>query len=246
MQIQKENKIGQVVSDNFRTAEVFETLGLDFCCGGKKTINDACLEKGLDPEGVISQLSAVEKNAAISQHFNNWEVSFLIDYIINNHHNYVTRSVSTIEHHLEKVITAHGVKHPQLIKIKTSFDAVKEELIAHMQKEEKMLFPYIINMKTAIQHSMKMNCASFGSVNNPIKVMENEHEEAGKRMAEISLLSNRYTPPENACNTFKVLYSELKEFEQDLHQHVHLENNILFPKAVEMEKELNAPSCSLS
>lgn len=240
MRVQKEDKIGEVVRDNFRTAQVFESLGMDFCCGGKKSINDACLEKELDPVSVIAQLMVVESNSHLLQHFNTWEVDFLIDYIINNHHNYVKRSVSTIENHLEKVINAHGIRHPEVIKIKTFFDEIKEELFLHMEKEEKMLFPYIKSMKTVQGHSMKMNCASFGSVSNPIKVMEHEHEEAGKLMAEISSLSNGYTPPSNACNTFIVLYSELKEFEQDLHQHVHLENNILFPKAVEMEKKLNS------
>lgn len=240
MKIEKENKIGEVVSDNFRTAQVFESLGLDFCCGGKKTINDACLEKGLEPSSVIAQLTAVENNTAIAQDFNNWEVDFLVDYIINKHHGYVKKSVPVITRHLEKVVMAHGTNHPEVIRIKTLFDEVKTELIQHMNKEEMMLFPFIKSMKLAIQHSTKINHPPFGSVAFPISIMENEHEEAGELLAEIKMLSNGYEAPKNACNTFKVLYGELKEFEQDLHQHVHLENNILFPKASEMEKELNS------
>lgn len=246
MQIQKGNKIGDVVAGNFKTAQVFETLGLDFCCGGKKTINDACIEKGLDPESVIEQLSKAEGRSTSSEHFDKWEADFLIDYIVNNHHNYVRSSSSTIEHHLDKVVTAHGMRHPELIKIKSIFAELKDELLQHMQKEEKMLFPYIKNMYTALHHSMKMNTAPFGSVNNPLKVMESEHVAAGNMMAEINSLSSGYTPPGNACGTYKVLFGELKEFEQDLHQHVHLENNILFPKAVKMEAEINSgEACTL-
>ncbi len=246
MQIQKENKIGDVVAGNFHTAKVFEKLGLDFCCGGKKTINDACLEKGLDPVAVLEQLSKTGERNISSDHFDKWDAGFLIDYIVNNHHNYVRSSIPSITDHLDKVVNAHGSRHPELLKIQKNFTEIKDELLAHMQKEEKMLFPYMKNIESAVQHSAKINVAPFGSVNNPVKAMESEHETAGKLMSEIHSLSNNYDPPQNACGTFKVLFGELKEFEQDLHQHVHLENNILFPKAIEMEKSLNMnPSCSI-
>jgi len=239
MLIQKENKIGEIVAKNFHTAQIFENLGLDFCCGGKKTINDACLEKGLNPENVIIELEKVEENSSNAMHFDKWEIDFLIDYIINNHHSYVRNMVSTIEHHLQKVVSAHGEKHPEVVSINGTFNDLKEELLNHMQKEEKVLFPYIRKMNIAYKNSFEMAFPPFGTVENPLKIMESEHESAGRMMAAINKLSGRYVPPANACGTYKVLYQELKEFEQDLHKHVFIENNILFPKALELEKNLN-------
>lgn len=239
MQILKENKIGDIVAQNFHSAKVFENLGLDFCCGGKKTISDACNEKGLNTDYVISELSKMDGETSASYHYGNWELDFLIDYIINNHHSYVVNASSTIMHHLQKVVEAHGLKHPEVIEINRIFSELKEELSAHMQKEEKMLFPYIKRMCIASKNSLEISYPAFGKVENPVKVMEAEHESAGKMLAEINKLSSSYTPPANACGTYKVLYAELKEFEHDLHVHVHLENNILFPKAGELENKLN-------
>lgn len=239
MQVQKDNKIGEIVARNFRTAQVFENLGLDFCCGGKKTISDACNEKGLNPENVIGELAKIDDKSPAMQHFEKWEPDFLIDYIINNHHSYVTNAVSTIEHHLQKVVLAHGEKHPEVVTINGIFNDLKDELLNHMHKEETVLFPYIKKMNIAYKNSLTMTFPPFGTVGNPVNMMESEHESAGKMTAAINQLSGGYTPPKNACGTFKVLYSELKEFEQDLHVHVHLENNILFPKAIELEGKLN-------
>ena len=239
MLIHKDSRIGDVVVQNFRTSKVFESLGLDFCCGGKKSIAEACREKGIDPEFVVSEVSKVESGSSAAAHFEKWEADFLADYIVNNHHSYVNSSISTIEHHLAKVIDAHGVKRPELSKIDENFFLLKEELLNHMAKEEKMLFPYIKKLNIAYKNTLEMSAAPFGSVLNPIKVMEDEHTKAGRLMGEISKLTNSYLPPEDACGTFKVLYAELREFEQDLHMHIHLENNILFPKAAELEKKMN-------
>jgi regulator of cell morphogenesis and NO signaling len=239
MLAQKENRIGEIVAENFRTAKIFEENGLDFCCGGKKTIIEACREKGVNPELLISQLNKIDDSGSRSTHFNSWEVDFLIEYIIINHHSYVVNSIPTIEHHLQEVIAAHGMKFPSLTKIEELFADLKDELTAHMAKEEKMLFPYIKKMYIAFNNSLDMPAAPFGTVGNPVKVMESEHEAAGNLVQEISRLTNNYTPPEGACGKFKVLYAELKEFESDLHVHIHLENNILFPKAQELEEKLN-------
>lgn len=238
MLVQKENKIGEVVARNFHAAKVFENLGLDFCCGGKKTIGDACREKGIDADFVVGEVSKVEESNGTAAHFEKWEPDFLADYIINNHHAYVLTTIPTIEHHLQKVVSAHGEKHPELLKIDEAFTTLKSELIDHMAKEEKMLFPYIKKMNIAYKNTLEMPVPPFGSVDNPIKVMEGEHEAAGSLLALISKLSGSYTPPADACSTYKVLYSELKEFEADLHMHVHLENNILFPKASGLEVKL--------
>jgi len=239
MLAQKENRIGEVVAENFRTAKIFEENGLDFCCGGKKTIIEACTEKGVDPDNLLTQLNKIDDSGARSTHFNSWEIDFLIEYIIINHHSYVVNSIPTIEHHLQEVIAAHGEKFPYLTKIEELFTDLREELLSHMAKEEKMLFPYIKKMYIAYNNSLEMPVAPFGTVGNPVKVMESEHDAAGNLVQEISMLTNNYTPPEGACGKFKVLYAELKEFESDLHVHIHLENNILFPKAIELEMKLN-------
>lgn len=239
MLIQKETKIGDVVAENFHAAKVFESHGLDFCCGGKRTIEDACNTKGVDSKLLLAELEKLNSNNPSSTHFDKWEADFLSDYIINNHHAYVNNAISTIEHHLQKVVSAHGAKHPQVCSIDSIFAELKTELLEHMAKEERMLFPYIKKLSFAIKNSIEMPSPPFGSVENPIKVMESEHDNAGLLLKKINALSEGYVPPQDACATFRVLFGELKEFEEDLHMHIHLENNVLFPKAKAMEEKLN-------
>ena len=238
MLVQKENRIGDVVADNFRAAKVFEDFGLDFCCGGKKTIQQACSEKGINPDTVLTNLTGVNLPAVHSAHFNNWDLDFLIDYIITNHHSYVINETVTIEHHLQKVLSKHGENHPELHSVNNLFLSLKEELYIHMQKEEKMLFPYIKKMVLVQKNGLEFPHPPFGAVASPVSVMEAEHDSAGNLAKEIRKSANDYNPPSDACTTFRILYSELAGFESDLHVHIHLENNILFPKAVELEKVL--------
>ncbi len=239
MLVQKEDKVGETVAKDFRASRVFESYGLDFCCGGKKSIEAACSEKYVDADKVLADLAMIEDINDINAHYSNWEPDFLVDYIINNHHTYVTNSISTIEHHLQKVVNAHGARHPETALAQACFNDLKNELLDHMAKEEKMLFPYIKKMSFALNNTLEIPAAPFGTVENPIKMMEAEHDNAGLLMKEISTLTNSYTPPADACATFRVLYKELQEFENDLHMHIHLENNILFPKAAELEAKMN-------
>ncbi len=238
MTIRKDDTIGEIVAQNFKAAEVFEQFGLDFCCGGKKTIDAACSAKGLDPEKVVSELSKIENVSVRGIDFNTWGLDFLVDYIINTHHAYVIRAIPNILAHAQKVASVHGSNHPETIKIAGLFSSISDELESHMMKEEKMLFPYIKKLVDIEKNKLDMFYPPFGTIQNPITVMENEHAGAGIQLDEINTLSNGYQPPEDACTTFRVLYKELKEFEDDLHIHVHLENNILFPKAIELEKLL--------
>ncbi|HJY62826.1 MAG TPA: iron-sulfur cluster repair di-iron protein [Ignavibacteria bacterium] len=239
MLVQKENTIGEVVAGNFHTAKIFEDFGLDFCCGGKKTIQDACRERGINPDAILSNLMVIEHVNGSVAHYDKWELDFLIDYIITNHHTYVLREITTIEHHMEKVMLKHGEKHPEIFKINSFFSELKDELIVHMQKEEKMLFPYIKNMVFASRNALDFPYPPFGTVTNPVAMMENEHENAGKLMSEINKVSNSYTPPDDACTTYRILYKELADFEADLHIHIHLENNLLFPKTIALEKSFS-------
>ena len=238
MLVQKENKIGDVVASNFHAARIFENFGLDFCCGGKKTINDACGEKGINTDYVLNELNKINEEKPADIHYDKWSADFLADYIVNNHHSYVLNTIPTIEHHLQKVLSKHGEKHPELAKVMAVFTILKDELLEHMAKEERMLFPYIKKMRIAQQNNFELNIPPFGAVNNPIKVMESEHENAGELMKEIHTLTNNFAPPEDTCTGYRVLYSELKEFEKDLYMHIHLENNVLFPKAKQLETEI--------
>ena len=240
MQILKESKIGEVVAGNFHSARIFESFGLDFCCGGKKSISDACGEKGINPENVIKELGTMYVQKEATVHFDDWELDFLIDYIVNNHHSYITNIVSTIEHHLDKVASKHGEANPELPRIDSAFKELAEELLAHMQKEEMMLFPYIKKLLFAQKNNLELPFPPFGTVQSPVVVMEQEHEHAGNLVKQIRLFSKDFTLPPTACTTYRITFEELKEFEADLHTHIHLENNILFPKAVELERELRA------
>ncbi len=240
MLIQKESKIGEIVTSNFHAAQVFEKYGLDFCCGGKKTIEEACQNKGISPDELINTLSKIdEKGNRDMADFNSWKPDFLIDYIVNNHHGYVNRSLPVIKEHADKVASKHNENHPEVETIARLFSEIKNELETHMQKEERMLFPYIKHLIEIESFRREASYPPFGTIQNPIRMMEAEHDAAGNIMAEIKKLSSSYTPPDDACTTYRVLYGELKEFEDDLHVHIHLENNILFPKAIELEKKLS-------
>ena len=236
---EKELTIGDLVSKDFRKAEVFKKFGLDFCCGGKKTLTKACKEKGLDVVEIEKELKAVEETPSTSsQDYNNWELGFLADYILNTHHKYVVQALPVIYEYTQKVAKVHGDRHPEAIEIANDFMRVAEELTSHMAKEENLLFPYIKQLAAAKLNGTAMNPSPFGTIQNPIKMMEMEHEMVGDVMENINNLAYGYTPPEDACTTFRLSYAKLKEFEDDLHQHIHLENNILFPKAIALEKEL--------
>lgn len=231
--------IGELVAEDFRKAEVFRKFGLDFCCGGNKSIKEACDEKNIDANVVAIALSEVENQQKSNQHdYNSWQLDFLADYIINIHHKYVAESLPLLDEFSAKVADVHADLHPEVVEIAQLFNAVAEELKMHMLKEENILFPYIKELAVAKREKTITESSAFGSIENVIRVMEFEHVSAGGNMDKIHELSNAFTPPEDACSSYRVLFSKLEEFEKDLHQHIHLENNILFPKAIELEKEL--------
>jgi len=236
---EKPTTIGELVAADYRKAEVFRKFGLDFCCGGKKSLKDACNEKGIEEKEVEVALSEVENQSKNVQHdFNSWEIDFLTDYIINVHHKYVKENVSMLFEYSDKVANRHGNNHPEVIRIAQLYQLTAEELKAHMEKEEKMLFPYIKQLVATKNENGSLENSAFGNIKNPINMMMVEHESVGEYMKEIHKISNAFNPPADACSSYQVLYSKLDEFEKDLHQHIHLENNILFPKAIELEKEL--------
>jgi regulator of cell morphogenesis and NO signaling len=236
---EKSETIGEMVASDYRKAEVFRKYGLDFCCGGKKTLEKACEKKGLDVVEVKKALKAVEDDFTTNtEDHNSWELDFLADYIINKHHKYIENSHPMLFEFSQKVARVHGSRHAEVVDIAHYYNEVAEELQLHMHKEEMILFPYIKKLAIAKRNGTPMERPQFGSIQNPINMMEAEHESAGGNMEKIRELSNNFTPPEDACNSYRVLFAKLKEYEADLHHHIHLENNILFKKAIELEKEL--------
>jgi len=233
-----EKTLAELVTDNIRSAIVFEEFGLDFCCRGNRSLSEACKEKNIEVEKIVTQLSNLSEEVNGKVEANNWSLDFLVDYIINTHHQYVRKMIPIITLHADKVASVHGKNHPETIKIADLFLSVREELEMHMMKEERILFPQIKQLVLTKDENTKYSEPPFGSIQNPIRMMEHEHTNAGDAFSEIRELSNNYSHPDDACNTFKALYSELKEFEEDLHKHIHLENNILFPKSVELESNI--------
>lgn len=233
-----EKTLAEIVTDNIRSAIIFEEAGLDFCCKGKRSLKYACAEKNIDVQKIVNELVNLSSTGNGTQNVNDWQLDFLVDYIMNNHHQYVRRMIPVISLHTDKVASVHGQNHPETLRIADLFLAVREELEMHMMKEERMLFPQIKQIVLNQKENSQYFPPAFGTIQNPIRMMEYEHTNAGEALYQIRELSNNYSHPKDACNTFKALYSELKEFEEDLHKHIHLENNILFPKSIELEAEL--------
>lgn len=234
---ENDETLGQIAAKDLRKAQVFKKYGLDFCCGGKKTVKEACAEKGLDVTKVEQELQHADKQPSSRPiPYDDWSLDFLADYIVNTHHSYVKKNLPDIKAYAEKVRKVHGNHHPELVRIHQLVEEVYAELTAHLVKEEKVLFPYIKELVNAKNNAAPLHAAHFGTVQNPINMMEMEHELVGKNLAEIRELANNYSLPEDACASYSLLYRMLDEFEDDLHLHIHLENNILFPKALEIEK----------
>ncbi|MCK9291792.1 MAG: iron-sulfur cluster repair di-iron protein [Bacteroidales bacterium] len=238
MNITKDTIIAELVAQDYRAASVFKKNKIDFCCNGNTSIENACNKKQVDISHLIQQLEqATAQSSDSTIDYNSWPLDLLADYIEKKHHRYVEAKIQEIKPYLDKVVRVHGDRHPELHEIGQLFYDSAGELAMHMKKEELQLFPFIRKMvkaetaKTSVQ-------APFGTVQNPIKVMMMEHDNEGDRFHKIAELSDNYTPPADACNTYRVTFALLKEFEDDLHLHIHLENNILFPKAIELEENL--------
>jgi len=234
----KDKTIGAFVAQDFRTAAVFSKYQIDFCCKGNRTINEVCEKQNIDSDTLLQNVYDVlqsENNSGID--FNSWPLDLLVDYIEKTHHRYVEEKTGIILQFLNKLCSVHGANHPELFKINELFAEGAGELSQHMKKEELMLFPFIKRMVNTKESNGVLAQPSFGTVSNPIAMMMQEHDNEGDRFREIANLTNNYTAPADGCTTYKVAFAMLQEFEQDLHKHIHLENNILFPKAVILEEE---------
>lgn len=233
--------IGEIVTDDFRAAAVLERYGLDFCCGGSRTLDEACHDQGVDPAHVAAELRSL---ATLAPHravrFADWPLDALVHHILVRHHTYVRSALPVLVAHTRKIAEVHGARSPELREVAQRFAAVADEMTQHMAKEEEILFPYIRALVEAERRGTRVGGSPFGTVANPIRMMEHEHEHAGSEMHVIRELTGGYVPPDFACATYRVCLRELEEFERDLHQHVHLENNILFPAALRLEEEIGS------
>lgn len=225
-----ERTIGEIVAEDWRAAAVFEQFGIDFCCGGRRSVTDACRTAGIDAaviEGALEKLHAIDASDEVSQ----WPAARLAEHIVRTHHDYVREAVPRIAGYLAKLTNVHGARHPELAQVHAEFEVLGRDLLQHMRKEEHVLFPYVRDLEA----STRPGPSPFGTVENPIRMMEREHEEAGAQLREIRRLTSDYTAPADGCATYRVCFEELAHFERDLHRHVHLENNVLFPRAVQLE-----------
>ncbi len=232
--------LSELVAENFEYASVFEKYGMDFCCKGKRKLEDVCNEKGVDTEIVVNELEKLQSSCeSDANNYGSWDLSFLIDYIINNHHSYVLNQIPVLKAHTEKIAEVHGVNHPELSEVKDMFRQLSEELLSHMEKEEKIIFPIIKEIENEYKRNGTLGELPFQSIKDQIEQMENEHTSAGDLLYKMRDITGNYYLPDDACTTYEITFKEIDAFEKDLHKHIHLENNILFPKAIKMEFDLN-------
>lgn len=232
--------IGEFVAHDFRTASIFTKYGIDFCCRGHRTVAEVCEKKSMDTQSLLDELTTVILSANDTPvDFISWPLDLLIDYIEKKHHRYIEGKIPVIKQYLDKLCEKHSGTQPQLTAIRDLFAGCANDLTVHLKKEELILFPYIGKLQLAANTGKPMGNPSFGSITNPIAMMRHEHDQEGERFRKIAALTQHYTPPADACNTFRVAYSMLQDFEQDLHEHIHLENNILFPRAKKLEQTLH-------
>lgn len=223
-----------------QSTRLFEKLRIDYCCGGQRPLAEACASAGVDVGEVMEMLAGVtqsEDTAAVD--FQNASLSELITHILDTHHVFTKSEMERLQSLTNKVIGAHGANHPELLHLGELWQRLCADLKPHMFKEEQILFPYMIALAQAAEHKSAAPFAPFGTVNNPIRMMMMEHDTAGEILRELRALTSDYKAPADACISYQTLYQALENFERDLHQHIHLENNILFPKALAMENTLD-------
>jgi regulator of cell morphogenesis and NO signaling len=236
MNFNDETKVKDIALSNPAARQILEDAGLDYCCGGGKSLHEACLHADVPAEEILNRLR--ENSKHVSPDEANWASAPLVDltrHIRERHHRYVREAIARVQPLLDKVEAKHGKNHSEIADIRRLFTEVGREMIMHMQKEEQILFPYIDALEKATNAHSSVEPPFFQTVRNPINAMMKEHDAAGELVKQIRKASSEYTAPADACTSYKTLYQDLREFEADLHQHVHLENNILFPRAVEME-----------
>lgn len=227
--------VGDYVAEDYRTAVVFEKYGIDFCCGGKVLLSTACEARGVNPVALLDEIGTL-KSVPLerSQNFAAWGLPFLADYIVETHHGYLNENTKQIAIYAHKIAEVHGGRHPEVIQIAGIFDRIAADMAAHLREEEEVLFPAIKRIDAARKAGATPEPADLATLNASLAKLHEEHDAIGEAVHSIRDLSGGYAIPADVCPTFEVTYRKLKEFEDDLHKHVHLENNILFPKAARL------------
>ena len=233
-----EQSVGDWVTADYRLAAVFEKYGIDYCCGGQKSVGEACAEYDVSPDTILQEVAQVTEAPGSGERYDQWSLDFLADYIVNQFHLYTKRMLPQLSETIETVAHVHGETHPETRTIAALWPSVRGELAQHMQKEELLLFPYIKRLVQSQAEGSVPPVPPFGSARELIETMEAEHDETGDALHQIAQFSEGYTPPADACPTFHSLYAFLSEFDAATKKHIHLENNILFPKAIELEAAL--------
>jgi regulator of cell morphogenesis and NO signaling len=231
MKVTGQSTVGEIVAEDFRAAAAFQQAGIDFCCGGRRSLDQACAERGLALDDMLNAIGRSCGQADAAPRFMEWEADAIAGFIVGTHHAYTRRALPVLTAYTTKLAAVHGGRHPELHEIAQLVQRVSAEMTAHMAKEEQVLFPYIAVIAEASRLGRTLPRAQFGPIENPIRMMEHEHESAGAAVARIRQLTSGYTVPSDGCTTYRVCFEELAAFERDLHAHVHLENNVLFPKA---------------
>ncbi|MBK6884206.1 MAG: iron-sulfur cluster repair di-iron protein [Flavobacteriales bacterium] len=241
MNITKDRTIGSIVADDYRAAAVFTTYGIDFCCRGGRSVEEVCKQKNIDPATLENEIkAALARDAATGDDPKSWPLTKLADHIESMHHGYINQRVPVLQQYLDKLCKVHGGRHPELFDIAREFNECAGAMAVHMKKEELLLFPFIKQLEKAATDGSTPPTPPFGTVNNPVHMMMEDHDAEGERFRRIATLTNNYTMPADGCATYNAAFRFLNEFEQDLHRHIHLENNILFPKAIELEEKLRS------
>jgi regulator of cell morphogenesis and NO signaling len=239
MSVTTEKTVGELALENPAATRVFENLGIDYCCGGGQSLGQACQAAQVSIEEVTAALAAANQAASTSAPFRNWPaepLSELIAHILSIHHAYTRAEIARLGPLFDKVCAVHGQNHPELARLRDIFSSLAEELTAHLMKEETALFPYILRMEESLVAKEPVLPPPFGTVRNPVMMMLHEHDAAGAALRGMREIASGYTAPPDACTSFRTLYQALGALEADLHQHIHLENNLLFPRAIEMER----------
>ena len=239
MTVATEKTVRELALENPSATRVFEKLGIDYCCGGNQSLEEACRRANVKVDRVLESLATAGQADIAVQDDRDWQtepIAALIAHIQQTHHTYTREEIARLGPLFDKVCSVHGKNHPELLQIRDTFQALAQELSAHLMKEEMILFPYILRMEAAAAGNEPLARAPFGSVQNPVAMMEHEHDSAGNALRVMKQASNEYSAPPDACVSFQTLYKALAAFEGDLHRHIHLENNILFPRAIAMER----------
>lgn len=238
MSIDTQRTVAEIALDRPQAAAVFEKLGIDYCCGGRKPLATACEEAGIDVNHVEGLLDEADKGQPDAENWGEQSLASLVGHIVEKHHAYCREEGLRLQPLLAKVVSKHGGRHPELSEVQELFTALRNELSMHLMKEEQILFPYIIALEDSVTHKSPAQRAPFGTVQNPVRTMVQEHYDAGHLVKEIRSLTRNFTASEDACTSFEMLYRGLEAFEADLHQHIHLENNLLFPRAIALEDSM--------